>query len=64
MLVNITPKYANHKKSQHFFLWFYVRLGLLYIILKIGQDCSMGKFQISKVNIFDLQVIFRYILKH
>ena len=47
-----------------FFLWFYVRLGLLYIILKVGQDCSMGKFQISMLNIFDLQVIFHYVSKH
>ena len=39
-------------------------LGLLYIILKVGQDCSMGKFQISKLNIFDLQIIFHYVLKH
>ena len=52
------------QKLQHFvFLWFYVRLDLLYIIIKVGQDCSTGKFQISKLNIFDLQVIF-YILKH
>ena len=47
-----------------FFLWFFIRLGLLYIILKVGQHCSIGKFQISKLNIFDLQVIFHYVLKH
>ena len=53
MLFNITPKYLNHKKIATFcFLWFFVRLSLLYIILKVGQDCSMGKFQISKLNIF------------
>ena len=56
---------TDTKKIATFcFLWFYVRLGLLYIIVKPGQDCSMEKFQISKLNIFDLQVIFHYVLKH
>ena len=64
MQVNITPKYPNHKKNCNMFLWFYVRLGLLYIILQVGQDCSIGKFQISKLNIFDSQAIFHYVLKH
>ena len=63
MLVNITPKYPNRKKPQPF-LWFYVKLCLLYIILKVEQDYSMGKFQIWRLNNFDLQVIFHYVLKH
>ena len=36
-----------------FFWWFYVRLGLLYNILKVGQNWSMGKCQISKMTLFD-----------
>ena len=57
--VKITPKYPYHKKLQHFVLWwFYVRLGLVDNILKVGQKWSMGRYPISKMIFVDLQVIF------
>jgi len=38
------------KKLQHFVLWwFYVRLGLVDDILKVGQNWSMGRCPISKM---------------
>ena len=47
------------KKLQHFVLWwFYVRLGLVDNILKVGQNWSMGRCPISKMIFVDLQVIF------
>ena len=49
----------NQKKLQHFVLWwFYVRLGLVDNILKVGQNWSMGRCPISKMIFVDLQVIF------
>jgi len=47
------------KKSQHFVLWrFYVRLGVLDNVLKVGQNWSMGRCPISKTIVVDLQGIF------
>ena len=42
----------DHKKLQNFvfFWWFYVRLGLVYNILKVGQNWDMGKCLISKMT--------------
>ena len=47
------PNYPYPKKLQNFvFWWFYVRLGLVYNILKIGQNRSMGKCLIrSKIKV-------------
>jgi len=53
--VNITPKYPYHKKLQHFVLWwFYVRLGLVDNILRVGQNWSMERCPISKMIFVDL----------
>ena len=47
------------KKLQHFVLWwFYVRLGVVDNILKVGHNWSMGRCQISKMIVVDLQGIF------
>ena len=43
-----------------FFWWFYVRLGLLYNILKVGQNWSMGKCQIIKKNKMAAVYFLRY----
>jgi len=52
--VNIMPKYPYHKKLQHFVLWwFYVRLGLVDNILKVGHNWSMGRCPISKMIFVD-----------
>ena len=57
---------------QHFVLWwFYVRLGLVDNILKVGQNWSMGRCPILKMIFVDLQVIclhftqvFSYSISH
>jgi len=39
------------KKLLNFvFWWFYVKLGLVYNILKVGQNWGMGKCPISKMT--------------
>jgi len=49
----------TQKKLQHFVLWwFYVRLGAIDNIIKVGHNWSMGRCPISKMTVFDLQDIF------
>lgn len=51
-----------HQLTQKQIATFFFFLMVLCQV-KVGQDLSMEKFQISKLNIFDLHVSFHYILK-
>ena len=63
--VNIIPKVPQPQKNcKILFIGGFIRLGLVYNILTVGQNRNMGKCQISKMTAFGLQVIFHLCVKH